>query len=136
MPQVIEVALEGTAKEGKKESSKKRTLAGSPVEGLLQPAKLSRAELYKEPTSEELNRLRETESLFHSSLLRLQVPLGGWGFRERGGPGTLGLKDSPLSFLSGRGATKGSEASREEEGADRCFPTGGQPAGPEGALNS
>uniref|UniRef100_A0A452SM36 Nucleolar protein 6 n=1 Tax=Ursus americanus TaxID=9643 RepID=A0A452SM36_URSAM len=65
--------LEGTAKEGKKESSKKRTLAGSPVEGLLQPAKLSRAELYKEPTSEELNRLRETESLFHSSLLRLQV---------------------------------------------------------------
>uniref|UniRef100_A0A452SLX4 Nucleolar protein 6 n=1 Tax=Ursus americanus TaxID=9643 RepID=A0A452SLX4_URSAM len=58
---------------GKKESSKKRTLAGSPVEGLLQPAKLSRAELYKEPTSEELNRLRETESLFHSSLLRLQV---------------------------------------------------------------
>uniref|UniRef100_A0A452SLY1 Nucleolar protein 6 n=1 Tax=Ursus americanus TaxID=9643 RepID=A0A452SLY1_URSAM len=73
MPQVIEVALEGTAKEGKKESSKKRTLAGSPVEGLLQPAKLSRAELYKEPTSEELNRLRETESLFHSSLLRLQV---------------------------------------------------------------
>uniref|UniRef100_A0A7N5JW19 Nucleolar protein 6 n=1 Tax=Ailuropoda melanoleuca TaxID=9646 RepID=A0A7N5JW19_AILME len=72
-PEVIEVALEGTAKEGKKESSKKRTLAGCPVEGLLQPAKLTRAELYKEPTSEELNRLRETESLFHSSLLRLQV---------------------------------------------------------------
>lgn len=43
------------------------------MEGLLRPVKLSRAELYKDPTSEELNHLRETESLFHSSLLRLQV---------------------------------------------------------------
>ncbi|XP_065520202.1 nucleolar protein 6 isoform X2 [Lathamus discolor] len=38
-----------------------------------QPAKLSRAELYKPPTNEELNRLKETEDLFHSSLLRLQI---------------------------------------------------------------
>lgn len=53
-------------------------VAESAVEGLLKPVKLSRAELYKEPTSEELNRLRETESLFHSSLLRLQVLLCGW----------------------------------------------------------
>uniref|UniRef100_G3SVB9 Nucleolar protein 6 n=1 Tax=Loxodonta africana TaxID=9785 RepID=G3SVB9_LOXAF len=72
-PEVMEPTLEGTGEEGKKVSSKKRTLAGSPVEGLLQPVKLSRAELYKEPTNEELNRLRETESLFHSSLLRLQL---------------------------------------------------------------
>ncbi|XP_036891791.1 nucleolar protein 6 [Sturnira hondurensis] len=72
-PEVMEPALECTGKEGKKESSKKHTVAGSSVDGLLQPVKLSRAELYKEPTSEELNRLRETESLFHSSLLRLQV---------------------------------------------------------------
>nr|KAF6434043.1 nucleolar protein 6 [Molossus molossus] len=71
--EMMEPALEGTVKEGKKESSKKHTVAGSPVEGLLKPVKLSRAELYKEPTSEELNCLRETESLFHSSLLRLQV---------------------------------------------------------------
>ncbi|NXU75922.1 NOL6 protein, partial [Oreotrochilus melanogaster] len=35
--------------------------------------KLSRAELYKPPTSEELSRLKETEDLFHSSLLRLQI---------------------------------------------------------------
>ncbi|KAF3821317.1 hypothetical protein GH733_011470 [Mirounga leonina] len=69
----MELALEGIGKEGKKESSKKHALAGSPVEGFLQPVKLSRAELYKEPTNEELTRLRETESLFHSSLLRLQV---------------------------------------------------------------
>ncbi|ELR51092.1 Nucleolar protein 6 [Bos mutus] len=72
-PEVMESALEGTGKEGKKESLKKRKMAGSPGEGLLQPVKLSRAELYKEPTNEELSRLRETESLFHSSLLRLQV---------------------------------------------------------------
>lgn len=77
-PQVMESALQGTSKEGKKESLKKRKIAGSPGEGLLQPVKLSRAELYKEPTNEELSRLRETESLFHSSLLRLQVLLGGW----------------------------------------------------------
>ncbi|XP_041278004.1 nucleolar protein 6 isoform X2 [Onychostruthus taczanowskii] len=38
-----------------------------------QPAKLSRAELYKPPTSEELTQLKETEDLFHSSLLRLQI---------------------------------------------------------------
>uniref|UniRef100_A0A672TEN5 Nucleolar protein 6 n=1 Tax=Strigops habroptila TaxID=2489341 RepID=A0A672TEN5_STRHB len=41
--------------------------------GAVQPAKLSRAELYKPPTNEELNRLKETEDLFHSSLLRLQI---------------------------------------------------------------
>ncbi|XP_012882142.1 PREDICTED: nucleolar protein 6 [Dipodomys ordii] len=72
--EVMETALEGTGKEKKKASSRKRVRAGSPTESLLlQPPKLSRAELYKEPTNEELNRLRETEILFHSSLLRLQV---------------------------------------------------------------
>ncbi|XP_039731492.1 nucleolar protein 6 [Pteropus medius] len=71
--EVMESALKVTGKEGKKQSSKSHTVAESPVEGLLKPVKLSQAELYKEPTSEELNRLRETESLFHSSLLRLQV---------------------------------------------------------------
>ncbi|NXI45898.1 NOL6 protein, partial [Galbula dea] len=49
---------------------KRATLAGT---GALQPVKLSRAELYKPPTSEELNQLKETEDLFHSSLLRLQI---------------------------------------------------------------
>ncbi|KAM6289835.1 nucleolar protein 6 [Aegotheles albertisi] len=37
------------------------------------PAKLSRAELYRPPTSQELSQLKETEDLFHSSLLRLQI---------------------------------------------------------------
>ncbi|XP_045145137.1 nucleolar protein 6 isoform X2 [Echinops telfairi] len=69
----MEPMLEGAVKKKKKVSLKRRVEARSPAEGLLQPVKLSRAELYKEPTSEELNRLRETENLFHSSLLRLQV---------------------------------------------------------------
>ncbi|KAM4876616.1 nucleolar protein 6 [Thomomys bottae] len=70
----METTLEGIGKEKKKASLRKRARAGSPTESLLlQPPKLSRAELYKEPTNEELNRLRETEILFHSSLLRLQV---------------------------------------------------------------
>ena len=35
--------------------------------------KLSKAELYKPPTNEELNQLKETENLFHSTLFRMQV---------------------------------------------------------------
>ncbi|XP_048219541.1 nucleolar protein 6 [Perognathus longimembris pacificus] len=72
--EAMETSLENLGKAKKKASSGKRARAGSPTESLLlQPPKLSRAELYKEPTNEELNRLRETEILFHSSLLRLQV---------------------------------------------------------------
>ena len=35
--------------------------------------KLLQANLYRPPTNEELQQLRETEYLFHSSLFRLQV---------------------------------------------------------------
>lgn len=52
---------------------KKRKAAAPASIPALQPVKLSRAELYKPPTNEELNQLKETEDLFHSSLLRLQV---------------------------------------------------------------
>lgn len=52
---------------------KKRKAATPAPAPALQPVKLSRAELYKPPTNEELNQLKETEDLFHSSLLRLQV---------------------------------------------------------------
>ncbi|XP_004600255.2 nucleolar protein 6 [Sorex araneus] len=71
--EAMEPVPEGTVKEGLKGTSKKRVATECPAEGLLQPVKLSREELYKEPTNEELNHLRETENLFHSSLLRLQV---------------------------------------------------------------
>lgn len=71
--EVMEPIPEGKENKRLKNTSKKRVVTDCPGEGLLQPVKLSRAELYKEPTNEELNHLRETENLFHSSLLRLQV---------------------------------------------------------------
>ncbi|OXB79791.1 UNVERIFIED_CONTAM: hypothetical protein H355_012851 [Colinus virginianus] len=52
---------------------KKRKAAAAAPAPALQPVKLSKAELYKPPTSEELNQLKETEDLFHSSLLRMQI---------------------------------------------------------------
>lgn len=39
------------------------------------PVKLSRNDLYRPPTAEELNQLKEAESLFHCSLLKMQVRL-------------------------------------------------------------
>ncbi|ETE56104.1 Nucleolar protein 6, partial [Ophiophagus hannah] len=56
----------------KEEKAKGKKRAASP-EGLLQPVKLGKSELYKVPTNEELSHLKETENLFHSNLLRLQV---------------------------------------------------------------
>lgn len=37
------------------------------------PVKLSRNDLYRPPTAEELNQLKEAESLFHCSLLKMQM---------------------------------------------------------------
>lgn len=37
------------------------------------PVKLSRSDLYRPPTAEELKQLKEAESLFHCSLLKMQV---------------------------------------------------------------
>lgn len=37
------------------------------------PVKLSRNDLYRAPTVEELNQLKEAENLFHCSLLKMQV---------------------------------------------------------------
>ena len=37
------------------------------------PVKLSRSDLYRPPSAEELNQLKEAESLFHCSLLKMQV---------------------------------------------------------------
>ncbi|XP_078530850.1 nucleolar protein 6 [Lissotriton helveticus] len=52
----------------------KSTEAKNPAAGgLLRPVKMSKAELYKPPTNEELNQLKETENLFHSNLLRMQI---------------------------------------------------------------
>lgn len=45
-------------------------------DGFLRPVKLSRGDLYKPPTADELNQLKEAESLFHCSLLKMQVRWG------------------------------------------------------------
>lgn len=40
---------------------------------VLQPPKMSMKELYKAPTVEEFNQLKEAENLFHCNLLKMQV---------------------------------------------------------------
>lgn len=42
-------------------------------EVVYQPVKLSRSDLYRPPTAEELSQLKEAESLFHCSLLKMKV---------------------------------------------------------------
>uniref|UniRef100_A0A8C5LK55 Nucleolar protein 6 n=1 Tax=Leptobrachium leishanense TaxID=445787 RepID=A0A8C5LK55_9ANUR len=55
-------------------SGKTRTPSAAPAaDDIIRPVKLSKSELYKPPTNEELNRLKETEYLFHSNLLRMQI---------------------------------------------------------------
>ncbi|XP_057214658.1 nucleolar protein 6 isoform X2 [Triplophysa rosa] len=41
--------------------------------GVLQPLKMSKQELYKAPTVEEFNQLKEAENLFHCNLLKMQM---------------------------------------------------------------
>lgn len=55
----------------------KRSKPGEAGEAELvyRPVKMSRSDLYRPPTVEELNQLKETESLFHCSLLKMQVSL-------------------------------------------------------------
>ncbi|KAM6964841.1 nucleolar protein 6 [Aplochiton taeniatus] len=53
--------------------AKKSKLEPAQQEGLVHPAKLSRGDLYKPPTADELNQLKEAESLFHCSLLKMQM---------------------------------------------------------------
>ncbi|KAG7264323.1 hypothetical protein CRUP_009945 [Coryphaenoides rupestris] len=67
--------LGGDEDQGKGVPAKaKRTKPEDPSAGeVLRPVKLSRSDLYKPPTAEELSRLKEAESLFHCSLLKMQM---------------------------------------------------------------
>ncbi|MEQ2299992.1 hypothetical protein AMECASPLE_020661 [Ameca splendens] len=56
----------------------KRTKVSEEEEVVYHPVKLSRNDLYRPPTAEELNHLKEAESLFHCSLLKMQVRLLSW----------------------------------------------------------
>lgn len=70
------------------------------------PVKLSRNDLYRPPTAEELNQLKEAESLFHCSLLKMQVRprtlLTCTREREESSETWEGicLKSSPLSHVN------------------------------------
>lgn len=54
---------------------KAKRLKPEEEEVVYHPVKLSRNDLYRPPTAEELNQLKETENLFHCSLLKMQVRL-------------------------------------------------------------
>lgn len=56
-----------------KEDSKRKAKDTVSDDGVLRPVKLSKTELYKAPTVEELNQLKEAENLFHCSILKMQV---------------------------------------------------------------
>ncbi|XP_056275390.1 nucleolar protein 6-like [Pseudoliparis swirei] len=51
----------------------KPEMSGGDEDEVYHPVKLSRSDLYRPPTAEELNQLKETESLFHCSLLKMQM---------------------------------------------------------------
>lgn len=55
-------------------SGRKRTkVTNDSADILLKKKRKLDNDLYKPPTAEELNQLRETENLFHSNLFRLQI---------------------------------------------------------------
>ena len=65
-----------------KSSNDRKTKMPQSGEEIGEPAakksKLTNKELYKPPTNDELNQLKETENLFHSTLFRMQV----WKVRD------------------------------------------------------
>lgn len=54
-------------------AKRRKAEEASGEEAVYRPIKLSRNDLYRPPTAEELNQLTEAESLFHCSLLKMQV---------------------------------------------------------------
>ena len=52
---------------------KRRKVTDDPTDTLLKKKRKLDKDLYKPPTVDELNQLRETENLFHSNLFRLQI---------------------------------------------------------------
>uniref|UniRef100_W5KKI6 Nucleolar protein 6 n=1 Tax=Astyanax mexicanus TaxID=7994 RepID=W5KKI6_ASTMX len=49
------------------------SMEASKKDNVVRPLKLSKGDLYKAPTVEELNQLKEAENLFHCSLLKMQM---------------------------------------------------------------
>ncbi|TNM89755.1 hypothetical protein fugu_003989 [Takifugu bimaculatus] len=55
------------------EAKRRKAEEAAGEEAVYRPVKLSRNDLYRPPTAEELNQLKEAESLFHCSLLKMQM---------------------------------------------------------------
>ena len=74
--------LEADEDSNVKSSNDRKTRLSPSGEEMGEPAakksKLTNKELYKPPTNDELNQLKETENLFHSTLFRMQV----WNVRD------------------------------------------------------
>ncbi|KAJ8380561.1 hypothetical protein SKAU_G00013390 [Synaphobranchus kaupii] len=64
---------EGEEEEEGPKGTKRSMKQGASEDGVMRPVKLSRGDLYKPPTAEELNQLKEAENLFHCSLLKMQM---------------------------------------------------------------
>lgn len=58
---------------GEDEAKRRKAGEAAGEEAVYHPIKLSRSDLYRPPTAEELSQLKEAESLFHCSLLKMQV---------------------------------------------------------------
>lgn len=52
---------------------KRKKVTDDVINVVTKKQKFEKTILYKQPTVEELNQLRETETLFHSNLFRLQI---------------------------------------------------------------
>uniref|UniRef100_A0A8C1CTG5 Nucleolar protein 6 n=2 Tax=Cyprinus carpio TaxID=7962 RepID=A0A8C1CTG5_CYPCA len=72
--ELTNAAQENEKKSAKQSQDSKRKAKGTVSDdGVLRPVKLSKKELYKAPTVEELNQLKEAENLFHCSILKMQM---------------------------------------------------------------
>ncbi|XP_066513150.1 nucleolar protein 6 [Hoplias malabaricus] len=69
----MELLHEGDESAKATKGSKKKAGILVSEDGVLHPLKLSKGELYKAPTVEELSQLKEAENLFHCSLLKMQM---------------------------------------------------------------
>lgn len=79
LPWIGQMIPSGSApdQEGDNEAPKAKRSKPARSEGdeevVFHPVKMSRSDLYRPPTVEELNQLKEADNLFHCSLLKMQV---------------------------------------------------------------
>ncbi|XP_037114528.1 nucleolar protein 6 [Syngnathus acus] len=70
---MIPTELTNNVKEKEENEPPSKVKKSNSGELAYRPVKMSRSDLYRPPTVEELNQLKEAESLFHCSLLKMQM---------------------------------------------------------------